>query len=303
MKKLFNNIYLLELPHFQYPFCNCLWIEDETNCLVESSPIAEELFRLRGKRVDLILNSHGHVDHNRSNYLFPKAKVLLHESNHPMVESEAGYLRAFAFDRYLDPVGQKAYVRDPGYRPRPANGTLVDGQIIDLGHTRIEVLHLPGHIYGHCCFLLPEHGLVYSADIDLNKFGPLYVNVSSDVDDFICSMNRLIDMQIEILVTGHGNRPITQGIKSGLIRFRDTMLIREEEIIKMLFRGKRTVWEIGAERPIYKKYLKPDNIFYLYECAMDWKHLQRLVRLGRVVMQGDKFYLNDGIRPGNLYLS
>ncbi|NLV16269.1 MAG: MBL fold metallo-hydrolase [Syntrophomonadaceae bacterium] len=302
MKKLINNIYLLELPQFNYPFCNCLWIEDEINCLMDSSPIDEELARLNGKKLDLIVNSHGHIDHNRSNYLFPEAKVLLHESNFPLVESREGYLKAFGFDRLLDESWQNYYLDAPGYQPRPADGTLEDGQIISLGSTVFQVLHLPGHIYGHCGFFFPDDGLVFTADIDLNLFGPWYGNMTSDVDDFINSIERLIQMDPAILVTGHGQKVYTSGIKPRLAAYRDTMYSREEEIIKLLHRGKRTVSEIGAEKPIYRRFLEPDRIFYLYECVMDWKHLQRLERLGRVSCHNGKYHLNEGIRPSNLNL-
>lgn len=302
MKRLFKHITLLELPQFMYPYCNCLWIEDEINCLIDSSPPDEELTLLRGKTVHLIINSHGHIDHNRANYRFPEARVLLHQSNHSLVESEEGYLQAFGFDRFLDEAGQNMYLRGPGYRPRPADGILEDGQVINLGETRFEVVHLPGHIYGHCGFFFPEEGFIFTADIDLNRFGPWYGNMTSDVDDFIGSIDTLIKMQPEMIVSGHGPRPITSGIKSGLIRYRDTIFRREEEIIKLLHRGKHTIAEIGAEMPIYKRLLEPQQIFYLYECAMDWKHLQRLERQGRVERKGNKYFLNHGIRPSNLNL-
>jgi len=302
MKKLFSHITLLELPHFLYPYCNCLWIEDEINCLVDSSPTDKERAHLKGKNVQLIINSHGHIDHNRSNYLYPEARVLLHESNHYLVESEEGYLKAFGFDRLLDEYGQRMYLEGPGYRPRPADGTIEDGQVISFGATSLEVIHLPGHIYGHCGFLFPREGFVFTADIDPNRFGPWYGNLSSDIDDFINSINRLIKLQPEMLISGHGLKPIISGIKSSLIRFRDIMFQREEEIVKLLYRGKHTVAEIAAEMPIYKRFLEPQRIFYLYECIMDWKHLQRLERLGRVQRQGDRYFLNHGIRPSNLNL-
>jgi len=302
VKRLSKHISLLELPQFQYPFCNCLWIEDEINCLVDSSPTDEELAKIKGKPVHLIVNSHGHIDHNRSNYRFPQAQVLLHETNHCLVASEEGYLREFGFDRYLSKAGQTMYLRKPGYRPRPADGFLEDGQIINVGETRFEVLHLPGHIYGHCGFIFHDEGFIYTGDIDLNRFGPWYGNISSDVDDFIRSINKLIEIQPDMMITSHGPRPVTSGIKSGLTRYRDIIYQREEEIVKLLYRGKHTVWEIGAELPIYKRLLEPREVFYLYECAMDWKHLQRLERQGRVERKGDKYYLNHGIRPSNLNL-
>lgn len=302
MKRLFKHIYLLELPQFQYPYCTCLWIEDELNCLVDSSPTEEELYHLHGKTVSLIINSHGHIDHNRANCLFPHARVLLHQSNHPLVESEEGYLTAFGFDRLLDEAGQRMYLQGPNYRPRPANGILEDGQVICVGDTVLQVIHLPGHIYGHCGFIFPKEGFIYTGDIDLSTFGPWYGNITSDVDDFINSIETLIKMESEMIISSHGTKPVTSGIKSRLIRYRDTIYQREQEIVKLLYRGKNTIEEISAELPIYKRLLEPRQIFYLYEGVMDWKHLQRLERHGRVERRGNKYFLKHGIRPSNVNL-
>ena len=179
MKGLSKHISLLELTQFMYPFCNCLWIEDGINCLVDSSPTDQELAKIKRKSVQLIVNSHEHIDHNRANYRFPEARVLLHQSNHSLVEYREGYLHEFGFDRYLDEAGQNMYLDGPGYRTWPADGTLDDGQIINLGETQFEVIHLPGHIYGHCGFWFPKEGFIFTGDIDL-KFGPWYGNISSD---------------------------------------------------------------------------------------------------------------------------
>jgi glyoxylase-like metal-dependent hydrolase (beta-lactamase superfamily II) len=47
---------------------------------------------------------------------------------------------------------------------------LVDGERIDLGGMTLETIHTPGHTPGHLSFLVPEHGLLFSADVDLAPF-------------------------------------------------------------------------------------------------------------------------------------
>jgi hypothetical protein len=96
---------------------------------------------------------------------------------------------------------------------------------------------------------------------------------------------------------------VSKGIREGLIRYRDTIYRREEDIVKILNRGKRTVWQVAYEMPIYKRRLEPANVFYLYECAMDWKHLERLQKLGRVHTENGEYFLVDGVRPSNLNLA
>lgn len=41
---------------------------------------------------------------------------------------------------------------------------LADGDVLDLAGLRFEVRHTPGHTPGHCCFLLPDEGWLFSGD-------------------------------------------------------------------------------------------------------------------------------------------
>jgi len=40
----------------------------------------------------------------------------------------------------------------------------------------------------------------------------------------------------------------------------------------------------------------------VFEYMMVWHLLERLIRLGKVEQDGDRFYLVDGVRPSNLNL-
>ena len=95
MIKIDKHITLLDFPGFQYPHCNCLWIEDDINCLIDSSPGEADLSYLKTRAVDLIINSHGHVDHYLYNDHFPNSKILMHQADHAMVQSADGYLEEF----------------------------------------------------------------------------------------------------------------------------------------------------------------------------------------------------------------
>ena len=188
-----------------------------------------------------------------------------------------------------------------GYQFREAHETMVDGQIIDLGHTKIEVLHLPGHTPGHCGFLLPDLGLVFSADLDLAKFGPWYGNTYSNVTDFIQSIDRVIQMKPEMLVTSHASGPILTNIQTRLTQYRDVIFRREKGVIEALYRGKHTIWEIVDEHIIYKRFFEPQTRYF--EWLMIRHHLQRLVELGKVFTENDHYYLYDGVRPSNISLA
>lgn len=129
MEKLFKHILLLTNGKYILPYCNCLLIEDEFNCLVDLSPPEEEMLHLQGRHLDLIVNSHGHSDHCSRNYAFPSARVLLHPMEHERVASGEAYLRAYGFDQFPDETMKAIYLDGVHYKSRAADGELADGQM------------------------------------------------------------------------------------------------------------------------------------------------------------------------------
>ena len=82
-------------------------------------------------------NTHGDGDHTANNSLFPA--VYIHPDDIPVMEQ----------------FGQKF-----DYEILP----LSDGQIFDLGGRKLEVLHVPGHTPGSCCFLDLTNRMLFAGD-------------------------------------------------------------------------------------------------------------------------------------------
>jgi glyoxylase-like metal-dependent hydrolase (beta-lactamase superfamily II) len=102
-----------------------------------------------GVRIKYIVNTHGHVDHTGGNGDMKKAtgaEILIHEDDAEMlVSTPAAMLRMF---------GAKA--------SPPADRTLRDGEIIELGRLRFRVLHTPGHSPGS--MVLHADGYAFTGD-------------------------------------------------------------------------------------------------------------------------------------------
>jgi len=292
MEKLSKHIKILSNGKYTLPFCNCLLIEDENNCLIDSGPPDEEMVHLQDIDIKLIVNSHGHSDHNSRNFAFPEAKVLLHPDEQERVVSGEAYLDAYGFARFPVAVSYRPFYLDAvQYHARSADGDLVDGQVISTGHTQFQVLHLPGHSGGHCGFFFPEEGFVFTADINLNG-RPFYAMVDSNVDDFIASLDRLEQLQPEMIVAGHGLAVMTGKIPRKLATYRNEILRRDEKILKLVKAGQHTIPAMAEKATAFAgKLPEPRDIFLLHECIMDWKHLQRLERLGEVICDDDKYYV------------
>ena len=79
---------------------------------------------------------------------------------------------------------------------------LEDGDEIDLGNRKVEVLHTPGHSPGHCCFYEAEKGYLYSGDLIykgcLDMFYP-----TTNPKLFAQSVSKIAELEISRILPGH----------------------------------------------------------------------------------------------------
>jgi hydroxyacylglutathione hydrolase len=86
--------------------------------------------------VKYIVNTHGHADHTAGNGIIKKATgapILIHEDDAIMLTTVAKTLSRVFGLRVTSP---------------PADRTLQDGNVIQVGRTKLVVLHTPGHSRG-----------------------------------------------------------------------------------------------------------------------------------------------------------
>lgn len=300
MFNITKHIKVFELPRFKFPYCNCIWIDDDIGCLIDSSPTDEELINLTGKKIDLIVNSHGHLDHYFHNIDYPDTRVLMHEKDQAMAQSAKAYLHNFNFYAQVpDEKLHTLYMDAIHYRTTHVNANLSDGQIIETGKTHFQVLHLPGHSAGHCGFLFPDQGFVFTADLDLSPFGPWYGNINCSISELIDSIERLIELKPDFIICGHGQALIKERIISRLNEYRDIVYEREHRIVSLMYRGKHTPVEIAKHLPVYQQLPPPQQVFFLYEITMIEIHLQHLIASGKVIQDKDNYYLSSGVKPSS----
>ncbi len=291
MEQLTDKIKLLTNGKYTLPWCNCLLIEDEINCLIDSSPTEEEFRHLEGINIDLIVNSHAHTDHNSRNHQFPGAKILLHQVEHARAASGEQYLADYGFNMYNAEDVRPLYLAAVKFHARPADGTISDGQVISTGSVEFQVVHLPGHTYGHCGFIFPREGFMFTADIHPDIITQ-YAMTDSSVDDFINSINKLRSLRPDTLIAGHGKAVIKEDILPKLSGYIDEFYRRDEQILERIRAGKHTVQEIADDGITFKgKFPQPRSIYWLHECMMDLKHLEHLERAGEVKRDGDRFFI------------
>ena len=101
-------------------------------------------------------------------------------------------------------------VPDPSYdvaayhlRPVDVTRSLEDGDLIDLGDRVLRVLHLPGHSPGSICLYDEAGRTLFSGDVVYD--GGLLDDIDgSDRTDYLASMARLLELDVDLVHPGHG---------------------------------------------------------------------------------------------------
>lgn len=278
----------------RYPFCNSLFIDDDITAVIDPASDKTELTALAEKNpVDVIINTHYHEDHFTFNSFFPDADLFVHTEDAPCFQSLDQLMTAYGV--ISGPAAEywrKLLVDSFNYEEREPARQLRDGDILDFGKTRLQVLHTPGHTPGHCSFYCEEKGLLYTGDLDLTSFGPWYGDAVSDIGQTISSINRLLEIPAQVYITSH-DMGIVGGDISGLAAtYLDIIYQREAKIMAYLDRP-RTLDEIAAQWFIYQKPRHPEAFYMFGERGMVRKHLEYLMQQGRIVREGDHYCLTD----------
>jgi glyoxylase-like metal-dependent hydrolase (beta-lactamase superfamily II) len=86
--------------------------------------------------------------------------------------------------------------------PAPATRVVDEGDVIDAGDRRFEVLHLPGHSPGSIGLWEAKTGILFSGDAIYD--GPLLDELpGSDIPIYVATMKRLRDLPVTVVHAGH----------------------------------------------------------------------------------------------------
>lgn len=167
----------------------------------------------------VLVLSHAHLDHMGGAHEFDDVRVHsaeLDEVRAPGPSSlrtrrllsllglDAEAEEAADDDVLLDALPTEAYDLD-AYRlaAAPAATALHDGDVVDLGDRRFEVLHLPGHTPGSLNLLDADAGVLLTGDV-VYEGGLIDSCTGSDPAAYAATMRRLLDVDIDRALPGHG---------------------------------------------------------------------------------------------------
>lgn len=105
-----------------------------------------------GVSIAMIINTHGHWDHITDNVA--------------LVQATGAHLYAHVWDAARMANPEMTMYNDEHFKVAPsrADKSLHDGEALEVGSLRIEVMHTPGHTPGSVCLYEPVSGSLFSGD-------------------------------------------------------------------------------------------------------------------------------------------
>jgi Zn-dependent hydrolases, including glyoxylases len=278
----------------EFFFSNSILIHDTETTLVDPSSNFTYLEQLAARQiVKQVLNTHYHVDHRSLNHLFRNAKFMCHKLDEKPISSFENYLK------YADSERESNYIQWlkgifstldilEGYVSVP----LKDNELLPLAGQKVRAIHIPGHTPGHLGLLFEDLSLFYSSDIDLTPLGPWYANISSDIDAFIHSINRVKHIHCQHYATSHGGRIYDkETFMEKLSKFESAFEKRDTRILEALQEKPQSLQELSSIGIIFKSSHLSDPLKACFERQMVEKHLARLKRQEQIYQADGIFHL------------
>lgn len=205
-----------------------------------------------GAKVDAVLITHRHIDH-----------------------AEAAERCA---EMFAAPIAGNA---DPS---RPGDRHLADGDRIGTDGTSLAAVATPGHSSDHLCFLLDGERTLFSGDHILGRGTTVVAHPDGDMAEYLASLERLRDLQIDRIYPGHG--PVIDRPGAVIEEYIEHRLMRESQVIDGLAAAESAV---TPEELVERIYSDVDPVLHPVAAMSVRAHLAKLAREGRARQDGERW--------------
>ena len=142
-----------------------------------------------------LINTHCHIDHILGNKFVSEKwdlELYMNKIDLPLLGGAGDIARMYGFENYKGSPYPKHY--------------LEEGDILEFGESKLEILFTPGHAPGHICLFNKEGSFIVSGDVLFNGSIGRTDLPGGDFDTLIESIKtKLMTLQDETIVyCGHG---------------------------------------------------------------------------------------------------
>ena len=275
----------------RFPYSHSILIRTGSSgdVLIDTGCGIEVLKQLKQETdIRIVINSHTHPDHSAGNAVFSGNGSSLFVPTESI--DTAGDITALSL-RLTEPGELARYWRDfvsetLGFADYTPTDTYDESILFSFDDVTLRPIYTPGHTVDHYCLYEPDRKILFSFDYDLTGFGPWYGHRESSITEFIASIDRLLELDIDCLVSGHKGI-ITDGIIEGLSAYARVFDERDERILSHIQDGACSLDELVDRSPIYGGFPYAEPLLRYWEGRMIELHLERLIAAGRVVRGGD----------------
>jgi glyoxylase-like metal-dependent hydrolase (beta-lactamase superfamily II) len=268
-----------------FPYSNSLLIMDDETVLVDSG-LGDKRVKALSEHVDILINSHYHIDHILGNYLFRDLWVIDKEAG---VTSSFDNYKHYAgiLDTPIESEWLSWFHEHFSFHASTFTRVFRPNETFNFGKTNWRAVHTPGHSPGHCVFYEPDRKIMFASDIDLTPFGPWYGNPNANLKDLIQSIELLLEFDIEMICSSH-SMPQTENVKEDIQGYLNIIYNRDDVILGHIEK-KMSLDDLESQNIIYKGSQKKYRAFAWFEKKMIEKHINMLIEDGKVEKEGEHF--------------
>ena len=204
-----DDVTLIEEPFIKAFFrCNIWHVRGRDRDLLVDSGMGvvslREHIPLVTEKSVVAVASHTHFDHIGCHHEFEDRCVHSAEADlmaHPTRRNTLA--DPYVTDEIFTRLPPAPYISaEYAVRSAPATRLLSDGDVVDLGDRRFDVIHTPGHSPGGIMLFERASGILFSGDIVYD--GPLIDDAyHSNLEDYVTTMKRIYDLQPRVVHGGH----------------------------------------------------------------------------------------------------
>lgn len=180
------NIRSFVLSEYQ---SNCYVVESNGQGLIidPGAPSDEVLNAVKDLQIKYIVNTHAHPDHVNGNAYFKE------HLNVPVAMPE---------------LDVEMYKIVAGRPPDEDDWLYADGDVVEVGNLKFDILHTPGHCSGHCILIERQQRVIFVGDlVFMGSIGRTDLPSGSDAE-MEQSLQKLVNLEGDWeLHSGHG--PVT----------------------------------------------------------------------------------------------